>query len=294
MRALILSITLFCLNMAFNLTIGKYGTNVPDVLIIVFWVLPALPLIWLAITHPKLIRHRHWYRERLQANTIATLLFTFIAICILAISIGGASYRVWKGISKPEVAKNNLPKPPASTSTPDPIIQVSFELTNLNIPVQPGDTLVSLVVLADGKMRGNRFHNDSLKMLLWPSRKHPPDGIDIVWKITISDLSTTEIFNVATAFAADSHDQQNGGKLFTSTTVNMDVPSISIDRPFSFYAINASKYFVELRMPQNVLAQLAGTSVIKSIPVVDRGLAGKLRSALFPPTKNKWNGWDLR
>ena len=101
MRSVMLSGVLFVLSCAFNLTIGKYGTNIPDWLIITCWIVPLAPLAWLGITHPKFLKRREWYMELLRKRKRSTVSATLGVIVILVISLSFAGKTVWRVIAAP-------------------------------------------------------------------------------------------------------------------------------------------------------------------------------------------------
>src|SRR6476620_1706337 len=101
-RPLVIAGALCMLNIALQLTMAKYGTNVPDLLIILFWLTPLIPFIWWASTHENVSPHRQWLKAKFKSSPALTAIAALIVISIIGISLGSAVYRGWAKLTKPQ------------------------------------------------------------------------------------------------------------------------------------------------------------------------------------------------
>jgi hypothetical protein len=100
-RAVILSASLFVVNVAFNISLAKgWAESVPNWLVILLWIVPVVPLVWWAITHDKLARQKLWIRERFSVKPWSSALAAVAVLLVVALSLAGAGYRIRAGITK--------------------------------------------------------------------------------------------------------------------------------------------------------------------------------------------------
>src|SRR5260370_26602126 len=132
-RALALSLGTIILNLALNVTLAKYGATAPDWLIVCLWLLPLLPLLYWAITHEKLLRHRTWVVEQYRHSKGRVIGVATIAVVLIGASLFGAGYRILKRITRVSApqqqqhSQNNPtaePKPSPQSTTPI-VVQLS-------------------------------------------------------------------------------------------------------------------------------------------------------------------------
>ena len=113
MRAIILSGSLFLLNVAFNISLAKgWADSIPNWVVILLWTTPLIPLIWWVLTHKKLAHHRTWLRERFRANPYSSTIVATVVVLVILISLAGAGYRAYASFA------NNHSAPVAKTSPP--------------------------------------------------------------------------------------------------------------------------------------------------------------------------------
>ncbi len=120
MRGLIGSGVWFVLGVAFNLSVGKYGSQVPDGVIAACWLLPFVPIAYLVVTH-------QWYKDNLRTKKKTTIIATVIVALILVVTLGSAGYRAWKLVTKKSPEQQAL----ATANQASHVPQVS------QTPVQP-------------------------------------------------------------------------------------------------------------------------------------------------------------
>src|ERR1700674_41417 len=106
MRAVILSASLFLMNLAFNISLAKGAAeSVPNWLVITLWIVPILPLVWWLLTHEKLRRQKEWIKERFKEKPWSSVLAALAMFLVVAISLAGAGYRIHTAIvSRPVIS----------------------------------------------------------------------------------------------------------------------------------------------------------------------------------------------
>jgi hypothetical protein len=95
-RALLFTGASFVLSIAIQLTMAKYGADIPDGVLLVLWVVPLVPLGYWGWTHDKLLSHRERIRQYFHIHPWTTVIAAVTAVAIVASCIGGAGYTGWK------------------------------------------------------------------------------------------------------------------------------------------------------------------------------------------------------
>jgi hypothetical protein len=108
-RALVLSAAGVIINLALNITLAKYGAEVPDWAIVSLWLLPIIPLCYWVYTHEKLLRHRQWIEGRFRTAPITSSLQAAGILAILVICVSGVWYTLAQRVTRRrlEMASNN-------------------------------------------------------------------------------------------------------------------------------------------------------------------------------------------
>jgi hypothetical protein len=96
MRPLIFAAASFILSMAFQLTMAKYGANIPDGWLLFLWLAPLVPFAWWVWTHDKLITRRQKLTRYFQLHPWKTILSALATITITVSCFGGVGYVGWK------------------------------------------------------------------------------------------------------------------------------------------------------------------------------------------------------
>jgi hypothetical protein len=137
MRTAILTISTFTLSLAFQLSMAKYGADVPDAWLLVLWLLPLAPLIWWLCTHEKLLSRREQLKRSFQQNPVVTSFVTIATLLIVVSCMAGVSYTGWRMLrirhessahgtdtktpqksTVPQSSENEKPQVPAHGITP--------------------------------------------------------------------------------------------------------------------------------------------------------------------------------
>jgi len=111
MRALVPTVAGVLINLGLDLWVAKYGTAVPNSLIVGLWILPLLPLGWWAYTNPGLDLLRGWFVIRLKQRPI----YTVLALGVLLACLGGIGRGIWVKLTRPQTL-NTQPAPVTSTA----------------------------------------------------------------------------------------------------------------------------------------------------------------------------------
>lgn len=120
MRALVLSVSLCVLNVAFSLALSKgWADRIPNSLVAALWILPIIPLAWWAWTHEETIRRRQWATDKFHAHPVKSSIITAAVVGVVLVSLAGAGHRLWANVSPPQVATNN-PEPARTKPSPTP------------------------------------------------------------------------------------------------------------------------------------------------------------------------------
>jgi hypothetical protein len=92
MRPLVFTVASFVLSIAVQLTMAKYGSDIPDVCLLVLWIAPLAPLAWWLWTHEKLLRSR----ERLSQYVRLHFWKSLATVIIMTLCIWGLGYTGWR------------------------------------------------------------------------------------------------------------------------------------------------------------------------------------------------------
>lgn len=112
----LLSVVAIAVNLAVQLTIAKYGANIPDSLIIGVWILTLVSFAGWGLTHPNLIG---WMKERFKVRPVSTTALAVVGTFVVlfcAASLAFIGRGVWHRITKP----HNAVALPAPNVTPPP------------------------------------------------------------------------------------------------------------------------------------------------------------------------------
>jgi hypothetical protein len=131
MRPLIFSLASLILSIAFQLTLAKYGTEVPDLLLLVLWVVPLAPFGWWLWTHDKLLSRREKMKQYFRLHLWRSIVATVATMLIVTACLLGVGYTGWKmfknghesankdgATSIPPVKEKEPPPPKAEDDTP--------------------------------------------------------------------------------------------------------------------------------------------------------------------------------
>ncbi|MGO9124070.1 MAG: hypothetical protein ACLP6G_04200 [Terriglobales bacterium] len=118
------------MSIAFQLTLAKYGTDVPDGWLLVLWVVPLVPFGWWLWTHDKLLTRRDKLKQYFRLHPWRATLAT-VAVCLIVAScLGGVGYIGWRMLRvRHENAKETVtavaPLTAASVPSTAPSIQAT-------------------------------------------------------------------------------------------------------------------------------------------------------------------------
>jgi hypothetical protein len=136
MRALIPAAMGVLVNLGVDLWVAKYGTTVPDSLIVGLWILPLFPFGWWAYTHPGLARYRSWFEIKLEQRPI----YTGVALAVLLFCLGGIGHGVWLKLARPRSSGTQ-----ATPVTSSVVAPISPPIKQAVQESQPQDSLASNV-----------------------------------------------------------------------------------------------------------------------------------------------------
>lgn len=102
------------LNLAFQLTEAKYGTNVPDWIIKALWIAPIVPFAWWFFSHPRLTKHRDWIKERYRARPSLTVTLGIVSMAIVVTCSVAIGHSIWKVITETRQPPKQGSKPPTN------------------------------------------------------------------------------------------------------------------------------------------------------------------------------------
>jgi hypothetical protein len=96
MRPLIFTVASFVISIAFQLTMAKYGADIPDGWLLVLWIAPLAPLAWWIWTHDKLLSRREKIRKYFELHPWAASIIALATLVIVVSCIAAAGYIGWK------------------------------------------------------------------------------------------------------------------------------------------------------------------------------------------------------
>jgi hypothetical protein len=88
------------MTIAFQLTMAKYGADVPDLWLLVLWLLPLAPFGWWLYTHDKLQTRREKMKRYFRLHPWASIGVTLATLVIVGSCIAGVSYTGWKMLTE--------------------------------------------------------------------------------------------------------------------------------------------------------------------------------------------------
>jgi hypothetical protein len=108
-RPFIFSVASLILSIAFQLTLAKYGTEVPDWGLLILWVLPLAPFGWWLWTHDKVLSRRDKLKHYFQLHPWRSVAVSVATLLIVAACLAGIGYTGWR-IVKAEKSKSQKPE----------------------------------------------------------------------------------------------------------------------------------------------------------------------------------------
>jgi hypothetical protein len=121
MRPLVFAVASFILSVAFQLTMAKYGADVPDGWLLVLWIVPLVPFVWWLWTHEKVLSRRQQVREYFRKYPWTAVIVTLATLFIVTSCLVGLSYTSWQMLKiqhQANQAKNEPPPPSTGDAKP--------------------------------------------------------------------------------------------------------------------------------------------------------------------------------
>jgi hypothetical protein len=119
MRPLIFAVATLLVNIAFQLTMAKYGADVPDGAILALWVMPLVPFGWWVWTHDKLLSRREKIKQYFRLHLWKSIAATVATILIVLACVAGIGYTGWKMLNVRHENESKGIKPLQQTATPE-------------------------------------------------------------------------------------------------------------------------------------------------------------------------------